>query len=504
MPRRIYEVRELLKKLQLGDYLDPEDVDVLETNKEYLRAARTLFYEVLNESIAITENPSPQSIEERRNRWDKKIKLLAEKKERGEVASKERFATTLFFERNKIEKEDEYIMMLLLSKRGVGVRVDKKEVSGEVLIMSLNLIAGIDCEDARRKLNRSSYLVKEGYIRPVSSRQHLPRHPLRDEITRRRSRGESVEETHFELSEFVVDALYGDDTMEYDERVDDHGKHKNDKLWENVEVDIDLEDVVLPHEHKESVMSLLEQHKNSDKFFDQWNLGSIMGKRKGLNLLLSGAPGTGKTMLAKAIASELNMELFMVSFSDLVDSFYGNTEKNAARVLDIVKEGKGILLLDEADAILQRRSPSYTSCDRSENRIVNIVLQGLENHDGIVIFTTNIAIGLDRAMDRRMDLKLELPLPDADARRKIWRYHLPEELPVADDVDLDTISAKYEFSGGHIRNAVLNAARRAIREKRESVNMEDILNACEQEIKGEKAMNYHSENLDEKDIRGYT
>ncbi len=489
------EILDRLRKLQMGDYLDMDEVEELEDNKQYLRAARTFYYGLLNEAKNLIMNPSPERIDEKIEYFKKKHEELEEKKkEKG-------FECDEFFEFWEVEDESKIILLMLFSKKGVGVSTANSTASGEQIIMALRLLTGEDVEDCRKRLTRSGELLGFDLIKEVFERErpYLPKH-LRER--RRRRERTSPEKMRYELSDWVIDGLYG----EKQERTEHKGNGEKEEyeFLKKVDSDVELSQVVLPTDLKESILSLSEQQKNSEKFFDEWNLKSVIGERKGLNLLFSGFPGTGKTMLAKALANELDKELYQVSFGDMVDCYFGNTEKNASKLFDALNEDC-ILLIDEADAVLQRRSPSVSSCDRSENRVINIILQGMENHDGVIIFTTNIAIGLDRAIERRLDLKLEMPLPDAEAREKIWEYHIPEETPLCEDVCIGTLAEKYEFSGGHIRNSVLNAARKAMRKGRDHVEMEDFEEACEEELKGSKVMHSYLGILEEEpeDVRGY-
>ncbi len=503
MDEKAKEIHDKLKRLQLGDYLDLEDVDEFEGDKDYLRAVRTLFSEVIDEAVHLTRVPSVKNLEEKKEYYGKKLKELYVKKEEREVKG-EKFRTTELLEEHGLSQEQTCLLYLLMAKRGVGVCTHDPGMIGEVLIMALNLLLSTDFEDARMNLTHDSKLISEDYITLSNPNKRSSRHWEIHALSRgRRSREKlTVEEVYFEVPGWWINTIYGDECGS--KKSIEKERDTEDSLLSRSKPEIDLSDVVLPEDILEDVMSLLEQYRNSSKFMDEWNMKSILGDRQGLNLLLSGAPGTGKTMLAKALANELDTTLNTVSFADMVDSWYGNTEKNAQRMFHVLKEAGSILLIDEADAILQHRSPSRSSCDRSENRVINIVLQELENHCGLVIFTTNLAMGLDRAMERRMDLKIELPTPGKEARKKIWEYHIPKELPLADDVDIGVLSEKYEFTGGQIRNAVLTAARTTMRKGLDSVSMDLFIRACQAELKGSEVMNFYMSDKQEDEVRGYT
>lgn len=488
------DLLDIVKRAQMDTLLDIDEVEEFEDNREYLRGLKTLYLDIIHQAKFLCDNPSYTGLDKKTEEIREKLETLEELREKSveDEFDADRFLDEQFSD--EIEKE---IVKLLYSKLGVGVKVYKPNISGEALIMSLKLMKGVDPEEGRKYLMESSSLMEKGFIKVDNRKRRMgPGH----------SRNKTgLESTAFRLGDWVVDALQGhiDPDHEYDDEIERRSKKKQD-IAEEVEPDVELSDVVLPDDLKRTINSFVGQSKNEDKFKEEWNLKSIMGERKGMNMLFSGPSGTGKTMLSKALANELDKDLYMLSFSDIVDSYYGETEKNVKKIFDLVDEDS-IVLVDEAEGLLQRRTPGKNSCDKSENRVVNIILQGMEKHDGMMIFNTNIAMGLDRAVERRFDLKLELPLPDVDAREQIWKYHIPEEMPLEDDVNVRELAEEYEFSGGQIRNVVLNAGRIAMREDKERVGVEDFQEACRKEIDGEEAMNYvlGSEEGEEEEVRGY-
>ena len=118
------------------------------------------------------------------------------------------------------------------------------------------------------------------------------------------------------------------------------------------------------------------------------------------------------------------------------------------------------------------------------NRDVNVLLHHLEEHTGIVVLATNMARVLDRALDRRIDIAVEFPLPEAELRRQIFERTVPKQAPVQKDVDFAELARKYALSGGSILNVVRQAMRNSLRRgKRHKITMEDFARAAESELK---------------------
>jgi SpoVK/Ycf46/Vps4 family AAA+-type ATPase len=176
----------------------------------------------------------------------------------------------------------------------------------------------------------------------------------------------------------------------------------------------------------------------------------------GVRVLFTGPSGTGKTLAARLLAAVLGMDLHALQLSTVVDKYLGETEKNLTAVFARAAELDAILLLDEGDALLTRRTEVATSNDRYANLQTNHLLQQLEAHDGIVVITTNAGDRIDSAFQRRIDVVVEFRPPDAGQRWRLWRHHLPADHEVDDDT-LAEIASRCQLTGGQIRNAVLHA-----------------------------------------------
>lgn len=217
-------------------------------------------------------------------------------------------------------------------------------------------------------------------------------------------------------------------------------------------------DLVLPGETTDAVVELLSRVRHRRRVLDDWGFGAKLAKGLGVSALFSGEPGTGKTMVASLIAEDLGLELYQIDLSTLVSKYIGETEKNLARAFDAAESGHAILLFDEADSLFGKRTDVKSSTDRYANMEVNYLLQRIEQFQGVAILTTNMSSSIDEAFVRRLSVHIRFELPEEAEREKLWQAMFPEAAPRADDIDFPVLAQRYEFSGGHIRNAVLRAA----------------------------------------------
>jgi hypothetical protein len=193
------------------------------------------------------------------------------------------------------------------------------------------------------------------------------------------------------------------------------------------------------------------------------NLGPAFGSDGscGVRALFSGASGTGKTLAARILAARLGMDLYRVDLAAIVNKYIGETEKNLHRVLSRAEELDVILLLDEGDALLGRRTEVRTSNDRYANLETDYLLQALEHYQGIVVVTTNAGENIDKAFQRRMDVVVHFIPPGVQERLHIWQLHLPENHTVGGDL-LEEVAFRCALTGGQIRSAALGASVLAI------------------------------------------
>lgn len=216
--------------------------------------------------------------------------------------------------------------------------------------------------------------------------------------------------------------------------------------------------LLLPSEAVEALQSAVRRVSQQLTVLDDWGFAQGRGDRRGVRLLFHGTPGTGKTLAAEVMARALGVDLLVVDLASLVSKWIGETEKNLAAVFDLAERSRALLLFDEADALFGKRTDTQDAQDRYANLETAYLLQRLERYEGVAVLTTNLRSQLDAAFSRRFEFIVEFPEPEVRVRQALWRLHLPEQAPLAADVDLAELADWYPLSGAQIKNAALAAA----------------------------------------------
>jgi ATP-dependent 26S proteasome regulatory subunit len=211
-------------------------------------------------------------------------------------------------------------------------------------------------------------------------------------------------------------------------------------------------DIVLPSDQLDQLQEVCQQAKNWQTVFGDWGFDRKLSLGKGLNVLFSGPPGTGKTMAAEVLANDLQLDLYKIDLSQIVSKYIGETEKNLDRIFVLAEHSNAILFFDEADALFGKRSEVKDSHDRYANIEVGYLLQKMEEYEGIAILATNVKHHIDEAFVRRMQVIVEFPFPEEAERRRVWEVIFPEEAPVGRDVDFGALARSVRLAGGNIRN----------------------------------------------------
>ena len=218
--------------------------------------------------------------------------------------------------------------------------------------------------------------------------------------------------------------------------------------WENLSAS---------HDTSDELRNLESRCRHREELQD--HVGEALGRQLncGVRALFAGPSGTGKTMAARILAAELQLDLYRLDLSSVVNKYLGETEKNLHHLFSCAEELDVVLLIDEGDALLTSRTAVSSSNDRYANLETNFLLQRLESFEGIVIVTTNAASRIDSAFQRRMDVVVDFRRPGARERRTIWDLHLPREHAVGEQW-LAEVAERCDLNGGQIRNAVLYAS----------------------------------------------
>jgi hypothetical protein len=257
--------------------------------------------------------------------------------------------------------------------------------------------------------------------------------------------------------------------------------HKIGKLALKVDSRHGWDDLVLPQATRRRVKELAAAIRNRHVVYHEWGFARRVTAGTGLQALFSGASGTGKTMTAGVIARELGLDLYKIDLSGVVSKYIGETEKNLDRIFDAVRAANAMLFIDEAEALLGKRSEVKDAHDRYANIEVAYLLQKLVEHDGVVILASNLKRNIDDAFARRMHYVIDFPLPDEAHRKRIWRGMFPSEVPLGADVDFDFLARQFEFAGGDIRNVALDAAFLAAQNGR-MITMQELVQALARQL----------------------
>ena len=222
-----------------------------------------------------------------------------------------------------------------------------------------------------------------------------------------------------------------------------------------------LGDVKMNPELVETIKNAIGSARIAHVLFDRWGLSESYRYGCAVSVLMSGPPGTGKTMTANAIAGELGIPLYQVNLSNIVDKYIGETEKNLEKVFSFAEKTNVVLFFDEADSLFGKRSEVKDSKDKYANNEISYLLQRMESYSGIVIMATNIKGNIDPAFMRRIRYVIHFDTPDADVRRQIWESLITDRVP-HDNIDIDYLAEQFrDFTGSIIKTVFLNACARA-------------------------------------------
>src|SRR3989338_114816 len=418
----------------------------------------------------------------------KRITILKELKELNDSKESRKQRDMLAYNNlaDKLNKTDKTFPLVELKKRG---NLTKKEELIIIALLGENIVweNSYDIEDILSVISQTPYEKLTDRILLKEDAKLFKKKIIETESERHIFR--SRRSVTIKLNEKLKTKLLGDKK----ERKQKRGKLKNDSLYELVKPCVSLDNVILHPKTMEELYIAIEKVKgNTSNLLQEWGIknnplhvkiGKSRKAKQSSIMLFYGPPGTGKTLAANAIAYKLKRNIITFDCSKILDSFVGDSEKNVRKIFDEFREiSKGmknppVLLFNEADQFLHRRINAARATDNMYNQMQNIFLEQLERFDGILIATTNLMENMDSAFSRRFHHKIEFRRPEAEERFKLWQVHIPDKVPLADDVDLSYLAEYYDLSGGQISVVVQNAATRAAR-RGDKIVLEDLINAC--------------------------
>ena len=241
------------------------------------------------------------------------------------------------------------------------------------------------------------------------------------------------------------------------------------------------DDIVLPQDQLAILREIVSSVRERPLVMDAWGVGRKLASSNGVTILFAGPPGTGKTMAAEVIASELGLDLYKIDLSTIVSKYIGETEKNLERIFGEAQSSNAILFFDEADAIFGKRSEVKDAHDRYANIEVSYLLQRMEAYDGVTILATNLRANLDEAFTRRLQFAVDFPFPEEEYRLRIWQTLFPPDVPRQPDLDFSLLARRFKLAGGNIRNIIVGAAFLAAADGG-SVTMDHLLHGTRREM----------------------
>jgi hypothetical protein len=247
-----------------------------------------------------------------------------------------------------------------------------------------------------------------------------------------------------------------------------------------LETEMEWEDLVLNEQILQQIQELETWIKYGDELLQGWGMRKYL--KPGYRALFYGPPGTGKTLTASLLGKYTGKEVYRVDLSMVVSKYIGETEKNLANLFAKAENKDWILFFDEADALFGKRTDVKDAHDRYANQEVSYLLQRVEGYNGLVILASNFKSNIDDAFMRRFQSIIYFPMPKASERFRIWRQSFPEKASLSTDIDLGTLSRKYELTGAGIINVVQYCCLESLRRGDSTLNMEDLIAGIKKEF----------------------
>lgn len=240
------------------------------------------------------------------------------------------------------------------------------------------------------------------------------------------------------------------------------------------------EDLKLPPHEKDTLKQICAYVKYKNTIMEDFGMAKSYQYGSCASALFTGPPGTGKTMSAHVIANALNLALYKVDLSQIMDKYIGETEKHLNNIFEYAENSNAVLFFDEADALIGKRSDISDAKDKYANTQVSYILQRIEDFNGVVLMATNFSNNIDPAIMRRIRYVINFKLPNSEIREEIWKSMFNDKIP-HENLDFKLLSSDdFEFTGAMIKNIVLSSITLAISEG-SPITMKHISNSIRME-----------------------
>lgn len=276
-----------------------------------------------------------------------------------------------------------------------------------------------------------------------------------------------------------VKGYKSDNSTTIDAQTDSQEDSESTPAFESIIPKYSLDKVILDDSTKGQLARAIALIRNQELIFDTWGFREVDPNTKTI-LCFLGAPGTGKTMCAHAIAKELGKKIMIASYASIESKWVGEGPKNMRKIFKDAADQDALLFFDEADSFLSKRvNNAETSSDKHYNRMSNEMFQLLEEYDGVVVFATNLVSDFDKAFKSRILSFVEFTLPDADTRAKLIETMIPSKLPLEEPLSANVIqplaNCSDGFSGREIRKALLTSLSEGALKGKNRLGLNDLL-----------------------------
>ncbi|WP_166920249.1 ATP-binding protein [Flavobacterium poyangense] len=253
-----------------------------------------------------------------------------------------------------------------------------------------------------------------------------------------------------------------------------------------IETQLEWDDLILNATTLNNIKEIETWLKFNDIILHEWNMKSKI--KPGYRVMFYGAPGTGKTLTASLLGKYTKRDVYRIDLSMVVSKYIGETEKNLSSLFDKAADKDWILFFDEADAVFGKRTNVRDAHDKYANQEVSYLLQRIENHPGLVILASNFKANIDTAFTRRFQSIIEFEVPSYNERLLLWKNNLPKGIQIAEDVNLNELSKKYDITGANIVNIIQYACLKTLEDENESINLNHLLQGIKKEYAKEGKM----------------